>query len=137
MYDFFLNDGGCYTPAVDIWQLVATNGAPAGRDNHTAVWTGSQMVVWGGTDGGYFNDVWTYVPSALTSLGVPLTIALTAAGVTVSWPDPSSNLVLQQCSDLSQAAWAVCGLPVNTNGAVNSVAMPPAVGNMFFRLSSQ
>jgi N-acetylneuraminic acid mutarotase len=30
------------------WQVGATTGAPAARYGHTAVWTGSEMLVWGG-----------------------------------------------------------------------------------------
>ena len=36
--------GGCIE---DSW--TATNGPPDARANHTAVWTGSEMIVWGGT----------------------------------------------------------------------------------------
>ena len=32
-----------------VWTQRASGNAPAGRDNHTAVWTGSEMIVWGGT----------------------------------------------------------------------------------------
>ena len=35
----------------DTWTATSTTNAPAGRDYHTAVWTGSEMIVWGGYDG--------------------------------------------------------------------------------------
>src|SRR5437870_3493484 len=35
----------------DTWTATSTTGAPAGRDAHTAVWTGSEMIVWGGATG--------------------------------------------------------------------------------------
>ena len=44
----FLNDGGRYNPAGNTWTALTTAGAPEGRDTHTAVWTGSEMIVWGG-----------------------------------------------------------------------------------------
>jgi N-acetylneuraminic acid mutarotase len=44
----FLNDGGRYDPATDTWRTLTSDGAPDGRDLHTAVWTGSRMIVWGG-----------------------------------------------------------------------------------------
>ena len=44
----FLNTGGRYNPSTDSWTATSTTGAPAGRYYHTAVWTGSQMIVWGG-----------------------------------------------------------------------------------------
>ena len=44
------NTGGVYDPASDTWTLTDTSGAPSARSLHAAVWTGSNMVVWGGTD---------------------------------------------------------------------------------------
>ena len=46
-----LNDGGRYNPAANSWTAVPTTGAPAARYRHTAVWTGSEMIVWGGYNG--------------------------------------------------------------------------------------
>ncbi|MFN7974023.1 MAG: putative Ig domain-containing protein [Acidobacteriota bacterium] len=41
--------GGRYTPATDTWRTTSGGGAcPLGREAHTAVWTGSGMIVWGG-----------------------------------------------------------------------------------------
>jgi hypothetical protein len=39
-------NGTCADP----WEPVATEGAPTARSNHLAVWTGTQMIVWGGTN---------------------------------------------------------------------------------------
>jgi N-acetylneuraminic acid mutarotase len=47
----FLNTGGRYDPITDTWTPTTTNGAPSGRQMHTAVWTGTRMIVWGGWDG--------------------------------------------------------------------------------------
>ncbi len=41
---------------------MTTNGAPAARELHTAVWDGSEMIVWGGTGGGIFADGGRYNP---------------------------------------------------------------------------
>ena len=43
-----LNTGGRYNPITDSWTATSTTNAPAGRGFHTAVWTGSEMIVWGG-----------------------------------------------------------------------------------------
>ena len=40
--------GGRYNPATDTWTATSTQSAPAGRYGHTAVWTASKMIVWGG-----------------------------------------------------------------------------------------
>jgi hypothetical protein len=45
-----LATGARYDPALDTATPTSTSGAPAGRLNHTAVWTGSKMVVWGGNN---------------------------------------------------------------------------------------
>ena len=49
----------------DTWTATSTTNAPVARSNHTAVWTGSEMIVWGGSflnTGGRYNpatDSWT------------------------------------------------------------------------------
>jgi len=42
------NTGGRYDPSTDTWTVTNTTNAPAARDLQTAVWTDSQMIVWGG-----------------------------------------------------------------------------------------
>jgi hypothetical protein len=62
--------GGRYDPAADAWLPLATVGAATVRQNHTAVWTGTQMIIFGGlgpgntalnTGGRYdpVTDTWT------------------------------------------------------------------------------
>jgi len=46
-----LNSGARFDPVDDSWRAVATNGAPRGRGEHSTIWTGSEMIVWGGWDG--------------------------------------------------------------------------------------
>jgi N-acetylneuraminic acid mutarotase len=72
-----LADGGRYQPATDTWVSLPAGmpGAPSARENHTAVWTGSEMIVWGGQsgasdrgDGARFNPAtgtWTPLPASL------------------------------------------------------------------------
>jgi hypothetical protein len=42
--------GGRYNPTTNVWQPITTVSAPAARSMFPAVWTGSQMIVWGGAD---------------------------------------------------------------------------------------
>ena len=44
----YLNTGGRYNPGTDSWTATSTTNAPTARGFHTAVWTGSEMIVWGG-----------------------------------------------------------------------------------------
>ncbi len=48
-----LSTGSRYDPKTDTWKPIATHGAPSARHRHWAVWTGRQMIVWGGLDGAY------------------------------------------------------------------------------------
>jgi hypothetical protein len=44
------SSGARYDPVTDTWQQMSTSGAPSGGYLHTAIWTGSEMIVWGGRD---------------------------------------------------------------------------------------
>src|SRR5439155_17250431 len=55
--------GGCTD---DTWTPTSLTNAPAARSRHTAVWTGSEMIVWGGFAGfsGFLNTGGRDTPSA-------------------------------------------------------------------------
>ena len=79
------NTGGIYNPAANSWSATSTTDAPSPRINHSAVWTGTEMIIWGGSDyerfpldpsafplgsGGRFNpslDIWQPIPQVLNS----------------------------------------------------------------------
>jgi hypothetical protein len=85
----YLNDGGQYdpgtTPGTDSWSVTTTTNAPSIRDFHTAVWTGSSMIVWGGYNGTvFYHDGGQYDPvantwTATTTAGAPSIRALHTA----------------------------------------------------------
>jgi hypothetical protein len=59
----FLNTGGRYNAGTDSWTATGTVNTPSQRATHTAVWTDSQMIVWGGnTDTGFLNTGGRYNP---------------------------------------------------------------------------
>ena len=61
----YLNTGGRYNPSTDSWTATSITNVPTGRYSHTAVWTGTEMVVWGGTDfQSYLNTGGRYNPSS-------------------------------------------------------------------------
>jgi hypothetical protein len=63
----FVNSGGMYRPDLDQWTPVSTVSPPSPRAGHTAVWTGTQMIVWGGFDSsGSLNTGGRFVPSSQT-----------------------------------------------------------------------
>lgn len=59
--------GARYNPDTDVWTPMASAGSPITRDQSSFLWTGSQLIVWGGADWGYtvefFNDGATYDPA--------------------------------------------------------------------------
>jgi N-acetylneuraminic acid mutarotase len=60
-----LNTGGRYNPISNSWTATNTTGAPSARQSHTAIWTGSEMIVWGGGfDAFTVNTGARYDPSA-------------------------------------------------------------------------
>ena len=73
-----LNTGGRYDPDTNSWTPTSTTNAPEGRYDHTAVWTGFEMIVWGGFNisglntGGRYNpstDSWTATSTANAPIG--------------------------------------------------------------------
>jgi hypothetical protein len=70
-----LNTGGRYDPSTDSWTTTTTMNAPSPRWGHTAVWTGTEMIVWGGDDagGGPLNTGGTYNPGTDTWTATSIT----------------------------------------------------------------
>ncbi len=70
-----LNSGAIFNPSTQKWREISLEGAPSSRHFHTAVWTGSKMIVYGGKNklaeslnsGGIYDpstDTWTSISSA-------------------------------------------------------------------------
>lgn len=47
----YLNTGGRFNPILNAWISVALSAPPAKRRQHTVVWTGTEMIIWGGYNG--------------------------------------------------------------------------------------
>ena len=59
--------GGIYDPETDSWATLSTADAPSARGAHTAVWTGTRMIVWGGSENfSYLSTGGAYDPSTDT-----------------------------------------------------------------------
>ena len=69
----------------DTWTPTDTSTAPTARTDHTAVWTGSEMIIWGGLDDStYFKTGARYFPStdswlATSTAGAPRARAVQSA----------------------------------------------------------
>ena len=81
------NTGGRYNPGTNSWTATSTANAPSARSYHTAVWTGSEMIVWGGFNGSaYVNTGGRYNPVTNTWTAINTTNAPSARGAhTVVW----------------------------------------------------
>ena len=66
-YGEYMNTGGRYDPLTDSWTGTSTGATvPTGRAGHTAVWTGAEMIVWGGHGSAKLNSGGRY--AALSGL---------------------------------------------------------------------
>ena len=100
-----LNTGGRYDPSSDTWAPVTTAGAPSSRDFHTAVWTGSRMIVWGGTGGSALNTGGSYDPASDAWQATAVAGAPTARAThTAVWADGA------------MIVWGGCGTSVCYGG---------------------
>jgi Viral BACON domain/Kelch motif len=48
VYPYYLNTGARYSPSSNSWSPLSSNEAPGPRSDHTAIWAGSEMILWGG-----------------------------------------------------------------------------------------
>src|SRR5207253_1267502 len=83
---------GRYNPGTGGWTATTTTGAPAARDFHTAVWTGSQMIIWGGAAPGptYLNTGGRYCGAAQSPTPTP-TSTPTATATTTATATPTAT----------------------------------------------
>ena len=71
----FANTGARWKRSTNVWAATSTTNVPVGREGHPAVWTGHEMLVWGGVgdpyhssfldDGGRYDpesDSWQPIP---------------------------------------------------------------------------
>ena len=98
------NTGGRYNPSIDSWTATSTTGAPARRDTHTAIWTGSEMIIWGGENnngsnlntGGRYNpgtDSWTATSTTFAPTPRAVTAAVWTGSEMIVWGGFERRLV--------------------------------------------
>ncbi|HEV8700526.1 MAG TPA: hypothetical protein VGV60_04545 [Candidatus Polarisedimenticolia bacterium] len=74
----YLDTGAAYDPSTDAWTPTSNFGEPAGRQQHTAVWTGSRMLVWGGASTTFMDSGGSYDPAMNTWSTLSMTDAPSA-----------------------------------------------------------
>jgi Ca2+-binding RTX toxin-like protein len=120
-----LATGGRYYPATDRWTSTTLTGAPVARREHSAVWTGSEMLIWGGSNSGILFDtpggVYCAQPQPVNT--PPLT------GMTVT-RQPDSPAATEQIATLRDAEDAAGILAVTINGAASATVNGVTVSNL-------
>ena len=112
-----INTGGRYDPETNIWASTTTANAPEARSWHTSIWTGTEMIVWGGADGGgpwnsYFNTGGRYNPNTDSWISTSTIIA----------PDPRRNhtAIWTGMEMIIWGGWSVNGI-FNTGGRYDPI----------------
>lgn len=85
----FLGDGARYNPTTNTWSMLPTAHEPSPRFGESAVWTGQELIIWGGRQlgtSGELGDGARYNPATNTWTPIPPTNALGPRwGATAVW----------------------------------------------------
>ncbi len=116
--------------AYDPWTATSTTSCPTARTNHTAVWTGSEMIVWGGKSGTtYYNTGGMYVPATNNWTATSTTGAPTARHLhTAVWSDVILRMIVWAGYDSTGdvATGALFDPAGGTNGTWTAMTTPSA-----------
>jgi hypothetical protein len=146
-YEFSLASGGRYDPSTDSWTLTSSgSNVPSGRASHTAVWTGTDMLIWGGSpeyfypqdNGGLYcacpNGTLYYRDADGDGYGDP-----GAVGTSCDGTIPAGYVANHaDCSDTSSSinpgALELCNaVDDDCDGAIDNAALPGPVGSLALR----
>jgi N-acetylneuraminic acid mutarotase len=95
----------------DLWTATPTTSAPLARREHTAVWTGTEMIIWGGWNNGPLNTGGRYNPNTNTWTSVSAINAPPArAKHTAVWT--GTEMIVW-------GGYGDNGVPMNTGGKYN------------------
>jgi hypothetical protein len=118
-----ISTGGRFNPTTNAWRATSQINAPSARSYHTAVWTGSEMIVWGGWIGqGATNTGARYNPTTdtwrpTTTIGAPTTanrhVAVWTGTRMIVWGDGSTGGIYDPIADTWNSISAT-GAPIGT-----------------------
>ena len=133
--------GGLYDPAHDAWTAVSAASAPLPRASHTAAWTGTRVVVWGGSwveeENGVFNYIypesggaydsdlnfWSPTPETNVPAGRAGHVAVWAGTAMVVWGGWDGEVYLASGGRLELPSPALADLSISkANGRTDVVA---------------
>src|SRR5262249_43954190 len=115
------NTGGRYNPGMDNWTATSTTDAPDGRYQHTAVWTGSEMIVWGGLGGLTGFEVFNTGGRYCGQPGPPITLSAASRKVEgintvhLTWSGASSRQIdVYRCVQRDDSGFDCDPIPIVT-----------------------
>lgn len=121
------NDGGRYDPVANSWSPVSTNNAPTNRHSHVTVWTGSEMVIWGGYNGTAYEGSGGRYNAAFDSWSVLPSLAAPSARAFASAVWTGSDMIVWGGADgTNRNTGARYNLAANTWNATTTDSAPPA-----------
>ncbi len=136
-----VNTGALFDPTTNQWSVMSTTGAPAARMYHTAVWTGSVMLIWGGYADTYLNTGGKYDPAtntwtAITTTGAPTArvyhVGIWANARLLIWGGQGSGTVLNDGKIYNPATDAWNAISSTNAPSARSGAIGLAVGARSF-----
>jgi N-acetylneuraminic acid mutarotase len=132
----YFDTGGKYNPSTDSWTATSTVSAPTARYFHTAVWTGSEMIVWAGAyfetnlnTGGRYNpsaDSWVATNTANAPSARYVHTAVWTGNEMVVWGGSSNNINVLNTGGLYNLSTDSCTATSTTNAPSGRYA-PAAV----------
>lgn len=135
------NGGYAYNDAAASWTPInsAISSTPGARDNHTATWTGTEMLIWGGFTGGYANDgdTFNYANNVWgKDLGTPMitapiggrrnhTAVMVAGNRMVVWGGEAGGAPLADGAifDVATNTWNASPMPTGPSGRYDHTAV--------------
>ncbi|MBI1175879.1 hypothetical protein GC207_00410 [bacterium] len=122
------------------WYSIDGGGGTSTGGNYTLTGTIGQTDA-GTLSGGNYTLTGGFlsIVTAIQTPGAPrLKVTRSGNDVVVSWPDPSTDFVLQVTGSLatpsSSTIWSTSGAQVSTNNGEKQITISSPVGNKYFRL---
>lgn len=140
--DLYLNTGAFYDPVTDEWDVILKTGAPSPRTNFAIIWTGTELVIWGGStitgSYNYFNNGARYNPATktwtpLNIVGAPLARTAMAYGYNAA---TNEMIIWGGFNGPTLADGARYNLTTNTWSTIASVGNPGTRINYAFTMGN-
>lgn len=130
------NEGAIYDPTSNSWSPVSTVDAPSARSQHIGIWTGTEMLIWGGGAGSSYTEQPTgalYNPTTNTWRSISSYSPRSFAGFTqlAGYHWTGSKLIMRYATyDPATNIWEEIPLSSDPRDAEESLYLI-AVGNVF------